>query len=58
MAAGKASYKLKYYNIQDLQSAAAAPSHTSSAAGSQVTDAASKDEAEQGGELEAEVQAS
>jgi len=27
VAAGKASYKLKYYNIPDLKTAAAAPAH-------------------------------
>lgn len=28
VAAGKASYRLKYYNIPDLKTAAAAPSHS------------------------------
>jgi len=32
VAAGKASYKLKYYNIEDIKSAASAPTHDAAAA--------------------------
>jgi len=32
VAAGKASYALKYYNIEDIKSAAAAPAHDAAAA--------------------------
>ena len=49
VAAGKASYRLKYYNIPDIKTAAAAPAHSGDA-GTLPADDGEEDDSEHDGE--------